>query len=183
MKQYQQYRMNFDSKAMGLSGICMGVSIFTLAVYYLFALDYSLVPLGTKLFYFWLPVMLSLAYIVLYRLVRLNAPGVYAIIGAVFCLLLIIGLFKTTSLFRIILGILSYLICGAALILGTGGYLPGRLTATVCFAIVLTIRLLCFTLGKVKGIAWLPELADLSVITALMCLSVAMIPVNKKELS
>lgn len=183
MKQYQKYRMNFDGKAVYFSGICLGVSVFLLAVYYLFALDFSMVPLGLKIFDFWLPAIASLGYIVLYRMVRLNAPGVYAIIGALFCLLLIIGLFSTGNVLRIILGVLAYLICGAALILGTGGYLPGRLPVTCCFAVVLIARLLLFDFGCVKGIVWLPELADLCVIGAMMFLTIAMLPVNKKELS
>lgn len=180
MKQYYRYQMNFDGKAVWLSGVCMGIAIFALVVYYLFLGDITQISTGVKVMDLWLPVGLCAIYIALLRVIRWNAPGVYAILGAVFCLLLIIGLFSYGGV-RLILGVAGYILCGAVLILCTGGYIPGRLPAAVCFAAVLLVRLLSFDFGKITGSAWLPEIATLSMIAGLMFLPLGMIPGKKQE--
>lgn len=171
MNRYRKYQMDFDSKAIWFSGIGMGMPIFLLAVYYLFLQEIGQVPLGKQILYLWSPIVLSFAYLVLLRIVRWNAPGVFAIVGAAMCLLLMIQLFFTGNALRIVLGIVAYLAGGGLLILCAGGYLPGRMVASLPFLAVLVVRLLCFR--NASGWLWLPEIASLSMIAGLMLLPVA----------
>lgn len=182
MKRYYRYRIDFDGKAVWLSGICMGIAVFLLAVCYLLVRELTEVGVVRQIFLLWLPVALCLTYIVLIRIVRWNAPGAFAILGAVMCAWLMITAIFAGGVGRIILAVLVYLLCGGVLILSAGGFLPGRLPATVCFAAVLAGRLLIFALGKVSGIAWLEELAALCVIAGLMLLPLGFQKIKKKEL-
>ena len=177
MKQYLRYRMDFESKWLRWSAACVGAAMFLRAFYYL-GLQYLTAP-GSLFWSLWLPLGLGLVYTVLLRGIRLNAPGVYAILGALICIYLLIGVFGTGNVLRIILAVVAYGISGAALILCTGGYLPGRLPAAVCFAVVLAVRIFFFDLGRVSGTAWLTELADLGFIAALLCLPMGMAPGKK----
>lgn len=180
MKQYHRYRMDFDGNAVVWSGVCMGVSIFALVAYYLgLEHGYSLSS-GAKFLQLWLPLVLCTVYTLLLRIFRWNAPGLYAIFGCLFCVLLMIGLFSGGNVLRIVLGILGYLIGGAALIFAAGGYLPGRLPAAVCFAVILIVRLLCFDLGRISGWQWIPEISQLSMICGLMLLPIGMVQGKNK---
>lgn len=174
MKQYHRYRMDFESKWVRWSATCVGAAMFLRAFYYL-GIQYLNAP-GSLLWNLWLPLGLGLVFIVLLRGIRLNAPGMYAIWGVLMCISLLIGVFGTGNILRIILAVLAYGICGAVLILCTGGFLPGRLPAAVCFGVLLGARILFFVQGRVSGAAWFAELADLGYIASLICLPMGMIP-------
>ena len=182
MKQYHRYQMNFDGKALWFSGICMGVSIFLAALYYLFLQDVAQVSMGLLMLDLWVPVFLAILYIFLHRMVRLNAPGVYAILGAAMCFVLICQNFGDGSIVRGILGVLGYGGCAAVLIFAAGGWLPGRLPASLCFAVVLLIRILTGG-NRMEGTAALLELSKLFYIGGLVLMPIAMIPGENKELS
>ncbi len=171
MKRYHRYQMDFDSKASWFSGICMGLPIFLLAVYYLFMQEIDQLSIGKLILNLWIPVALSFGFLVLLRIVRWNAPGAFAIVGAAVCLLLIAQLFPTGNVLRIVAGTFCYIICGGLLILCAGGFLPGRMIASLAFLTVLLLRLLVF--GRASGWAWLPEMSALSTIAGLMFLPVS----------
>ena len=183
MKQYHRYRMDFSGKSLGYSCIFMGLSLFLLVFYYLGMNRLERLPMVSKVFNLWFPVALCVVYIFLLRILRLNAPGMFAILGVVLCLLLILNLFLTASILRAILGIVVYTFSACMLILCAGGYLPGRLPATVCFGIVLLVRLLVFDLGKLSGEAWIPECAILCMIAGIALLPLGMIDGNQQTVS
>ncbi len=170
MKRYHRYQMNFDHRACWMCGICMGLPVFLLAVYYLFLQEINGIPVWTQLLNLWLPIALCLGYVAMLRILRWNAPGMFAIFGAVVCLLLMIQLFSTGNVLRIILGIIGYLIGGGLLILCAGGYLPGRMIVSLVFLLILLLRLVLFR--NVSGTAWLREISALSLIAAQMFLPV-----------
>lgn len=181
MKQYHRYKIDFDSEAVVWSGVCMGVSIFALVAYYLGLERGAMLGAGAKLIHLWLPLVLCTVYTLLLRIFRWNAPGLYAVFGCLFCLLLMISLFSCGNVLRIVLGVIGYLLCGALLVFAAGGYLPGRLPASVGFGVILAVRLLCFDLGKISGLDWIPEIAQLCMIAGLMLLPIGMIPGSKKQ--
>jgi hypothetical protein len=176
MKQYNRYQMNFSGKMLSGSGICMGLSIFLLAVYYLFVVDLSQIPNMQQALFFWIPIGLCVIYIVLLALIRWNAPGLFAIVGCLFCIVFIANVIAVGNVLRIVLAILGYILCGGVLVLTAGGFLPGKLAAAVCFLLVAVVRLLCFALGKISGIQWLPEIAMQCILLALMLLPLGYIP-------
>ncbi len=179
MKRYHRYCIDFDSKASWFSGICFGLPIFLLFVYYLFLQGFDRVSVGERILWLWLPVALSLVYLVLQRLVRWNSPGGFAILGAGICLVLMLQLFTSGNVLRILVGIGLYLIGGGLLILCAGGYLPGRMVVSLVFLAVLLLRVLIFS--RVSGSAWLREIADLALIAGLMFLPVSFKDPKNKE--
>lgn len=180
MKQYNRYQMDFFSKYIRLSGLCMAASLFLLMVYYLGIRNLQDIGVGGALVKLWLPLILGAVYLLLLQMLRWNAPGVYAILGALFCLMMLFGVFSTGNIGRIILGVLGYLVCGAVLILAAGGYLPGRLPATICFAVMAAGRLM-FDMASVSGAGWVDTVAALCQIFALIFLPMGMKKGKLKE--
>lgn len=181
MKQYDRYRMDFSGQAVRLSGIFMAVSMFLLTVYYLGIRNLQDIGGIAALILFWIPIILGVIYLVLLQMLRWNAPGIYAILGALFCLLLMFGLFTGDSVLRIVLGIPAYLICGAVLVLAAGGYLPGRLPAAICFGVVIAVRFLFFDLGHISGTDWVDEISSLCQLVSLMLLPMGMVKGKSKS--
>ncbi len=171
MKRYHRYQMDFDGKAIWFCGICMGLPVFLLAVYYLLLQEINQVPVWTQAIHIWIPIALSLGFLVLLRLLRWNSAGAFAIVGAAICLLLMVQLLPTGNVLRIVLGVLGYLIGGGLLVLCAAGFLPGRLIVSLVFLAILLVRLLLFR--NVTGWAWLREISALSTIAALMLLPVS----------
>ena len=179
MKQYHRYRMDFASSWLQWSAICVGVAIFLRVIHYL---GFHYIDETEGLFWkLWLPVVLGLVYLVMLRGFRFNAPGVYAIIGTLMCIGLLAGVFACGSILRSILGLLGYILCCGVMILCVGGYLPGRLPASVCFGILLGCRVLLFDLVRIGGEDWMTVLADLLYLAAIVCLPMGLVPGKKKE--
>lgn len=174
MKQYHRYQMDFSSRWVKWSGIFMGISVFALAVYYFFMADFLTVSVPVLLFRLWLPMLLGIAYIVLIRLIQWNAPGIYGILGAALCVACMIGDILSGGTARVLLAIFGFLICGGVLLICVGGYLPGRLPASVLLAVTVVLRILILDISGISG--WVQESAVLCVMLALMCLPMTMKP-------
>lgn len=180
LKQYHRYRMDFGSKAARLSTLFIGGSLFLLAVHYFLLRELSSVKAAEAIFKLTLPILLSVAFIVLGRILKLNAPGLFAIVGAAFCLVLMISAFSSGSLLRGVLGGIWYILCAVVLLGTAGGFLPGTQPATVMFAVALIIRLV-FDL-RLRGISnWVYELSGLLLIAALMCLPRSFQPIKHRK--
>lgn len=182
MKRYHQYKMDFEGRGVQWSAVCMGVAIFLSALYYLGIRNMKDVGGLELLVCLWLPVIAGVAYLVLLRIVRFNAPGVYAIFGAAFCAILILSSFVSGSALRMIIGIPAYLICGAALLIVVGGYFPARLPAVLLFGIAIGLRVILFDLGRLSITQWIEEGAQLFMLAAFMFLPLGLKSINKKEL-
>lgn len=169
MKQYARYQMDFTGRYIKWSGLCMASSLFLLIVYYLGIENLEDYTLGAELVKLWIPLCLGAVYLVLLQMLRWNAPGLFAILGALFCLMMFFGVFTTGNTPRIVLGVLGYPICGAVLIMAVAGFLPGLLPATMCFGAVLAGRIL-FDLNSVSGAGWVDSLAAICQLMSLMFL-------------
>ena len=181
LKQYHRCRMDFTVKAAGFAGLFMGAYLFLLCVYFFFLRDLASVTAGETVFGLILPMLLCIVYIVLLRFVKLNAPGLFAIIGAAFCLVLMIHAFSSGNLLRGVLGGIWYILCGLVLILSAGGYLPGTLPASTMLGIGFLLRVVLFDL-RLRGItAWIYELAFLMLIAALTCLPLCIVPAKPRK--
>lgn len=180
LKQYHRYRMQFTGKWANGSAICMGASIFLLAVYFFLLRDFSSIKTGEAVFLLALPLLLGVAYLVLFRFVRLNSPGAFAILGAVFCLVLMIGSFSTGYILRIVLGCVWYILSALVMLACAGGFLPGALPASLMFRVAFIVRLL-FDL-KVRSLStWVFEASNLALILSLSCLPMLFVPVKHKR--
>ena len=181
LKQYHRCRMDFNTKAAGFTGLFTGAYLFLLCVYFFYLRDLASITVGETVFGIILPMLFCIVFIVLFRFVKLNAPGLFAILGAVFCLLLMINAFSSANLLRGILGGVWYILCGFVLIIAAGGYLPGTLPASTMFSVGLCLRVVLFDLS-LRGIHdWVYELAHLMLISALICLPRCIVPAKPRK--
>lgn len=183
MMQYHLNKMDFDLRWTKVSAGFMAVSIFLLAVYYLGFCNLQDIGFGEELLNFWFPLVLGFVYIAMLQMLRINSPGIYAIMGVAFCVMLICSLFAAGSVVRIVIGIIWYIICAGVLLLAAGGFMPGTAPAAVCFGIAAFARLMFAVFGAASLPELVSECANMSVILSIMFLPLGMVKGKKKELS
>ena len=164
-----KYRMDPEGKWHLGATAMMGVAFFLRAAYYFgFTRPENTGGFEMAMFLI-LPMVLELAFMVMIRGVKLNLPGVYGIMGAVFCAVLAVQGIMIGGVLRIILSIIGYLICGAALV-GVGWGLLSKSLGVTALLLTFTVRLLAFDLKLLTGlrlVAFMREAAGLCVILAL----------------
>lgn len=181
MKQYHQYQMDFSCKWIGSSAFCMGLSLFLSALFYLGYCNMQDVSVWELIVCLWLPLILGITYLVLLRILRWNAPGVYAMIGAAVCLVLILQSLTAGSAGRIVLGIPIYLLCGVVLLIVMGGFFPAKLPAMLMFGIAIAIRVVFFDLAGLSVSEWVAEGAALACLASLLFLPMGLKEINKRK--
>lgn len=179
LKQYCRYQIDFTSKWVAAAPIMMGLAFFLNLLYYLAittARDVFVIELIAAVIF---GIILTAAYVICVTCLRLNAPGLYAIMGAVQCLMLLILGCTSGGAFRIVISILWYALAALVLLATTGGYLPGRLLAALMFFIPAGFRLLFFDLGRLSIFEWVKEIPVLLILAGLGSLAMGLKPVNK----
>jgi len=163
-KKTHNYRMDFDGRRHFWSAALMGCAFFLRAVYYFGFTRPETVGAWNLMIFLIAPMVLEAAFMVLMRGIRYNAPGVYGVMGAAYCLLLMLQSLQSGSVVRIILGIIAYLVCGAALIAATGSLLSKGVAVTALF-MTLAVRFLFFDLSgyifSLRIVAFIREAAAL----------------------
>lgn len=176
LKRYTQFHINFDSKWIATASALMGLSFFLRIVYY-FGLvslrDVGVIELIASVI---IGILLCGGFVVFLQCLRRNAPGLYGIIGAAQCLMIIILSFTTGDAWRIVLAVIWYVLAGSVLLATVGGYLPGRLLGAVMFFIPFIVRFFFYDLGHIGLIRWVQELAVLSILVALGCFVMGLKP-------
>lgn len=179
-KIYKRYQMDMAGKWARFCGVMMSASFFLRIVYYFGLKNLRDIP-GSEIFATMiLGLVLCAGFVVVLNYLRLNAPGIYGILGSAHCLLLIIGNFSSGSALRIVLSILWYVLCALVLLATIAGYLPGRLLSAGMFFFAAFVRLAAFDLGKISLLRWVTEGAVLCVILALAAIPMALKPVKEK---
>ena len=145
-KMTHDYRMDFEGRRHFWTTALMGCAFFLRAVYYFGFTRPETVGAWNLIIFLIAPMFIEAAFMVLMRGIRYNAPGVYGIMGAAYCLLLMLQSFQSGSVVQIILGVIAYLVCGAAVIAVTGGLLSKGVAVTALFS-TLVVRFLCFDLS------------------------------------
>lgn len=170
LKIYKRYMLDFRSKWLMPSALLMGLSFFCRIVYYFGLTNLSTCSFGEVVFYMVLPLLLCGGYVVAMSALKLNAPGIYGMLGAGLCLLMIVWSFPTGDVLRIILSVIVYAAAGIVVVATTGGYLPGKLLSSVLFAMPLICRFLFYRKG-LSIFDWFLELSVLSLLVSLFCLT------------
>lgn len=170
LKQYHRYSVHFSGKWAKAALISMGISLFLLTVYYFCFRSIDSIGFAECLFSLILPIVICIGFIALIRIIRLNSPGIFAIMGAALCILLLIGTFSSGSILRILLACIWYPLSALVLIACAGGFLPGKLPASIMFAVMLVARVLLFTLHLRGASAMVYEISELCMIISLFCL-------------
>ena len=180
LKQYDRYIVDFKSKWATRCAALLGVSLFIRVVYFFGIMNLTECGAGQVLFDMILTMGLCVGFLVMFSALRRNAPGLYALMGAGFCLLLMISTFSSGNALRIVLAILGYLLAGGVLVITVSGYLPGKLLSSVMFLLPMAVRLLAFDLGKIGLFTWVIELSWLLILASMFCLTCGMKPYRRK---
>ena len=183
LKQYTRYQIDFGGKWILPGAIFMGLSFFLRVVYYFGLTNIFSYDAGTIILQIILPLLLCAGYIVLLRAVKLNAPGVFAILGAAFCMMILIWNFSTGDILRILLSVVFYLFSGLVLLATAGGYLPGRLLSSGLFLALLVFRYLLYAPSFRQIGPFILELSVLCILASLFCLTRCMKEVKNKTKS
>lgn len=174
LRKYTQFHVDFSSKWTSACTVLMGLAFFLRIVYYfgLMSLrDVGIIELLTSAI---LGIALCGGAVVCLNIMRLNAPGLYGLMGAAQCLFVVILSFTTGSVSRIILSVIWYSMTAVVYLATVGGYLPGRLLAALMFAVSIFVRLFFFDLGHIGIIRWVQELAVLSTLAGFECFSMGL---------
>ena len=181
LKQYHRYCMDFTCKAANVSAMCIGASLFALCFYFFLLRTIATIGAAEAILSLALPIVLMVAYISLMRFVKVNAPGMFALLGAAFCVILIFGTFASGNMLRVLLGCIWYLLCAVVLIATAGGYIPGTLPSAIMFAIAFLVRILFFA-PRLRDIPkCVSELSSLCLLIALICLPLCFKPGKSKK--
>lgn len=170
-----RYRLHFAGKWAGWSAILMALSFFASMVYSFGFSNLAAAGFGRAVFMMLFPAVISAAYVFLLRFRKLNAPGLYGVLGAALCACLLISSFFSGSVIRIILSILWYPVCAGAILGFVGGYLTSANVVTAVFAITIGVRFLFFSVSFFDTAMWIRELSVLSSLASLMLLPRCMI--------
>lgn len=174
LKQTYRYRMDFDSKQHVAAAALMGCAFFLRIAYFFGFTRPESAGVWNLIVLLILPMLMEVAYMVMIRGIKLDLPNIYGIMGAGYCLLLLLQSFSCGNVLRIILAVVGYVLCGAAM-LGIGwGMLSKSLTVLVLI-VTFAVRFLVFDLGgyifSFRLIEFILEAAALCGILGLACLS------------
>ena len=181
LKQYERYQIDFCGKWVTAAGGFMGLSVFLRIVQYFGVHMITDFGVGDIVLHLAIPTLFSALFIYLLHGIRWNAPGVYGILGAAFCLLLIIWNFFSGNVLRIVASLIWYLIAGTVFLGTTAGYVPGRFLAFLSLTLPLGMRVLFYDLPFPAFSDLFGECADLCLIASLALFPFALIPGKKPE--
>jgi len=180
LKQYIRYEMNFIGK---WANICMGsigISFFLRVLYYFGFVNLQDIGGGEIFLHLILPLLVFSVFIVLFRVIKWNAPGIYAIVGCVICLMLMIWNFSSGDFLRVFLSVLMYLAASVLLLATAGGYLPNKAPASIVFAGMLLFRVFLYSKGQSGIPAYIIEFSSVFMLLALFALTLCFKPHEKR---
>ena len=167
------------------SAICMGLSIFIRAVYYLGIMNFNDLTGTILAIHVILPVVLAAAYLIMLRGLRFNSP---MLMGALACGYAISYLLITDGSGTALVGA-ALLVLTAGLLVVTGmGVLTTRIPlllaalATLAYRVIVIDWMHCFHAPEgFRLIAYLPELSNFFGLFAIlvMCPSVRLVPIQR----
>lgn len=179
LKQYCRYLVDFNSKWVEACSILMGLSFFACLVHYFAIVSIRDVGAVELIFALLMGIILCGGFVVCLACLHLNAPGLYALIGAIQCLCILILSFTSGDALRIVLSLLWYVFAALVLLATAGGYLPGRLLASFVFFLPVVVRILFYGIGALSLLDWTRELTVLCTLAGNGCLAMGFYPVNR----
>lgn len=177
-----KYHMDPEGKYHMGTAALMGASFFLRCAYYFGFTRPESAGAWNLLVFLILPMLLEAGFMVMVRGIRLDLPGVYGIMGAVYCMLMLLQSFQLGSVLRVILAIIGFVICGGALV-GVGWGILSKSLGVTALLVTFSVRLLAFDLGylrRLRLVALIRECAGLCAILALAMLCAGLVETTKK---
>ncbi len=169
LQQIVRYRLDFDSKALTVSGALMGLAFFLRSVHYFGLADLQQVGFSQLLLLLTLPMLLEAAWFMLLRGFGASGVGLYGILGALYCLLVMVQTVVFAGFLSAILAVPACIVAGLGVLLVAGGLVASRFAAVA--ALIITVALRFVFGGLPEGLL---EYAALSGLFGLMSLFAAM---------
>lgn len=173
MEQLARYKVNFESQWISASVALMGTALFAQALYFFVLTRIHETPISHVVVFLALPMLLEIIWFVLLRMVKLNASGIFGILAAVFCVLLMVQVFFVGGVVQMVLAVIAYLLAAALMLMITGGFFPYKYFGMACFALIFCVRFFGFDMGRyIHAGDWrgfLLELPALCIIAAIGC--------------
>ncbi len=183
-RKMKRYTLDMTGKSMGGALIMCGLSFFLRAVYYFGCVQIETIHFWELLTWMILPMLVEAAFIVMLRILRLNLPGVYAMMAAGVGLLMILQSFGYGLWLRTILAIIAYAGCGVLIIGVAGGYLSKQI-AVAGYVLTALVRFFGFELGqqvfRLRLTAFIKDATGLFALIGLMYLAASFKEVDKKK--
>lgn len=173
--------MQMGGKWAKASALLMAASLFLRAVYYFGFTNFADIGFLEVVFCALIPLGLSSAYVVLLYGVHRNAPGTYGLIGAAFCLLLIIWSFYTGSFIRVVLSAVWYAIAAGVVLFSAGGTLQNKSLCVAVFAIPVVVRFVVFDIGRLGVFDSVGEASVLFLLASFACFPMTLKYPRNKE--
>lgn len=181
-KELVHFTLHGTGQATDLSSALMGVAMFLPVIDFVAVRGLSACG-GWEIFSgLVLPLLLCGAWLVLVRLFHWADARAFGILGAAVCVLLALQLFSCGDGFRIVGGLIWYLLTGALLVLAVFGYFSIRplLFATVFLPALLRLWMLIGACSGWNGfLRSLPDISAVCMLFALSCLPVMLKPEQK----
>lgn len=182
MKRVVRFQFHPNGRWATLSGILLGLSFFIQAVNYLLLQDLQSLGIWKLIVMMVLPMVLEAVWCVCLRAMRMDRAEVFGVIGAVFCLALLLQAFFYRSVFLMVLFILLYLLAGAAMVLITWGFIAHRALGALIFLVIVAMRSLLVILpGGAGGLNWTAFLSDVPGVFTLLAMMVFFGNIKIKE--
>lgn len=171
MKPMTSFSMNFKTQWNTCAAIFLAVSFFLRVFTFTIVSDISAVSTAAMVFSLILPLLLSVAGMILLRALRLRHPLIYAVLGACLCIMVMCFNFGTGDVLRIILSVVWYLFC-CVLLVGTAlGYVPWNLPVSLALFLAMMVRILFYSGSAVTTAGKMIEFSTLAVLASLFCLT------------
>lgn len=180
-----RFRMYFDGSGADAAAAMMGAAFFLRAVYYFGFPNLDGIGAGEVLFNLILPGLLCGAFAVLLKGFRFETVGIYGILCAVYCILMIIWTFNSRQVLHLTLAIVWYL-ATAVVVMGTvEGYITNRIIMQLAFLLPVFYRFFFFDLGDyvltLRIVDFLPEASALCGLIALSSFARCLVPERLRQ--
>lgn len=171
MRPCTSFTMNFKTRWSTLAAVFLALSFFLRVIHFTILSNITTFGGGALFLHLILPLLLCIIGMILFRALRLRHPLIYAILGALLCIMLLIWNCSSGNVLRIVLSVIWYLVCGSALVMTALGFIPWKLPVSTAFAVALFVRLFVYDLGKIAKLGWVPEGSALCILAALFCMT------------
>lgn len=147
-EQTHRYSIDFESPWITASAFFAGIGILGRVLYFFIFSDITQAGFGEITFSLVLPLLWLFGFVALLRGVQLNAPFIFGIFVAVYCLLMINWGFQYGSALKGILSLLWYLVLGAGTMITVMGYFHGQYYLAGAFGLSFVLQTLIVDLPR-----------------------------------
>ena len=164
-----RYFVNLESAWTHYATVLTGLSFFLLVVNFFGIRNLADCGLLEILFSMVLPMVIWITFMVLLRGVRLPYANLYGLLGALYCVCMIIHGLSYENIFQIIFAVIWYCLTAVICLGTTGGYIANRAYMAWAFLLPVIYRIIFVDLGryilKLDILGFMPEAAALSGLT------------------